>query len=101
VCFAEHNHAQGCPGERQKHVPLGIPDIPLGSQELIGRFPQNESAPPFKQFIEGAERQGNTNNQERQPLTVPEGRAAYQNFPGQKGGDEPLSEMTQAVVVVA
>ena len=89
------------PDERHEHIPLTIPDIPLGSQELTGRLPQGERDPPLDQFIEGAECQANANNQERQPSAAPEGRAAFQNFPDQQGRHETLGEMTKPVVVVA
>ncbi len=75
--FAEHNQGQGCPDQRQEHVSLGIPNIPLGAQELACRLPQDKGAPPFEQFVDGAEGQANANDQEGQPPALSEGRPPF------------------------
>jgi hypothetical protein len=87
--------------ESEEHVPLGIPGIPLGSEEGIGGLPHDERSPPLDELVEGAEGETDADDEEEQPLPGPERRLPEENLPGKDRRNKPLGEVPEAVVVVS
>ena len=52
----KNDQGYDCPQQRQKHVPLRIPDVSLGAQELITQIRRDEDRhPPLDEFVERAD----------------------------------------------
>lgn len=87
--------------EGAKHIPLGVPNIPLCSQKIIGRLSLHQSGPPLKQLVECAKCQADRGHEEKEPLAGMEGCASEENLPGQNGGNKSLGEVAESIIVIA
>src|SRR3569832_1686851 len=87
--------------EGAKHIPLGVPNIPLCSQKIIGRLSLHLSGPPLKQLVERAKCQADGGHEEKEPLAGIKGRASKEHLPGQNGGNESLGEEAESIIVIA
>ena len=82
------------------HVPLGIPFVPLGAEKFHGRLPERDGDPPFEEFVERAECQSGRADQKEEPAARPQRRCFQKPFPHHHGGDEPLNQVPESIVVV-
>src|SRR3546814_18986982 len=53
--------------ERQEHVPLGVPDVPLGGEEGVALGAGGQRHPPFEHLEQRAEGEADRGDEERQP----------------------------------
>ena len=56
--IAENEEGADGTAHRQEHIPLSIPDIALCCEESIGVLTDSERDPPFEEFIERADGEG-------------------------------------------
>ena len=80
--------------QSQEHVPLGIPDVALRTQEgLCGLTPQQHRRPPLDHLVEGTERQAHADDEEEEPLPGLEWRLPEQDLSSQNHRNEASFEM--------
>src|SRR3546814_5789895 len=58
--------------ERQEHVPLGVPDVPLGGEEGVALGAGGQRHPPFEHLEQRAEGEADRGDEERQPARAAE-----------------------------
>ena len=59
--------------QRQKQVPLRVPDIALRGEKLIGIRADQQRRPSFDQFVKRADRQADADHQEKQDFAAADG----------------------------
>ena len=89
------------PNQREKHVPLGIPDIALRTDKGARRLVGDHRRPPFEHFVKRADRQAGTGHQREHPLAAPQRRGAQEQLAHDHCREEALGEMAQPIVVIA
>jgi putative lipoic acid-binding regulatory protein len=88
-------------GQREKHVPLGVPDVALGGEKLVRVGTDQQRRPPFDQFVERADRQRHAKHQEKQDFPAADAENAQQQLARHHCRHETLGQMAQPVVGVA
>ena len=88
------------PDQGQKHIPLRVPRVALGSEKCGRGFACCQCRPPFDKFVEGAKGETNCDRQEIKPFAGSQRGPPEQDFARQDGGNEALCEMSNPVVMV-
>ena len=97
----QQEHGAACANEGHRHVRLGVPDVTLGAEKLIGALAKGNGSAPFDQFVNGAYCQCDADTQESGHLAPAYIVTANQDFSGDHGWHEVLHEMADFVVRVA
>src|SRR5829696_4308871 len=101
VQLAEEDLCRERADQGEEHVPLGVPDVALGAEEVCRGRAADHGGPPFDELVEGAEGEAGAGDQEEEPAVPLERGPAQQHLADQDGRHEALGEVAQAVVVVA
>src|SRR3954468_24280950 len=83
-----------------EHVPLSVPGVPLGAEEIVRGAAADHGGGPFEEFVAGAQGEADAGDQEEEPAAAPHDVAAQQDLPRQDRRDEPLGEVAETIVGV-
>src|SRR5437763_13763122 len=90
-----------CSDQRHAHIALGVPNVALSAEKVVGGGSAEQCGPPFDQFVKRANSQANRENKKRQPIRSRENIEPQQNFASDDRRNEALHEMAEPVIVVA
>ena len=90
-----------CADQGEQHIRLGVPDVALAAKKIICGRAAGERRPPLDQFIKGADRQTNRQDQEGKPFAPVQNSESKQNFTRNHRGYESLHEVAETIVVIA
>jgi hypothetical protein len=84
------------------HVPVRIPDVALGAEELVAALGvEDQRRPPLDELPEGADRQRDARDEEGQPAARLKRRLAQQDLADGERREEAQREVADPIVVVA